>query len=254
MSRARGGRSKLAALMLEDPAVSVEIRRSRGARRLSLSVSHIDGAARLTAPPDCSEASLRRFLDSHRDWLRKALGATPEARLIADGCEIPFAGRLIRIEALRGLRGVRFQDRDSVLEIGGPSKEAGRRAVLWLREQARARLLDRSRAHAQTLGVRFAKISIRDTRSRWGSCSSTGALSYSWRLIFAPESVLDYVAAHEVAHLREMNHSHRFWALVSRLKPDWRDDRDWLRSHGADLHRYQPVKTGPIEHEEDEAA
>lgn len=243
MSRSRGGRTKQAALKLEDPPVSVELRRSRGARRISLSVSHIDGAARLTAPADCPEAALIRFLDSHRDWLRRALRSTPEMRLIGDGRSVPFGDETLLIRAVRGGRGVALRpgvDGDErVLEVGGPPTHTGRRATLWLREQARAQLLDRAERHAQALGQRFTKISIRDTRSRWGSCSSSGALSFSWRLIFAPSRVLDYVAAHEVAHLREMNHSRRFWDLVERLKPDWRDDRDWLRQHGAELHRYQ---------------
>lgn len=253
MSRTRSGNAAVAALMLEDPAVSVEIRRSRAARRLSLSVSHIDGAARLTAPPDCPDSTLLRFLENHRDWLRDALGAAPSVRLIGDGLQIPFAGEPIVVRAAPGKRGVRLLRQDRTLLVGGPASETGRRAVLWLREQARARLLERSTYHAERLQARFSKISIRDTRSRWGSCSSTGALSYSWRLIFAPPSVLDYVAAHEVAHLREMNHSDRFWKLVERLKPDWREDRDWLRQEGAQLHRYQPAGADPSALEDDEA-
>ncbi|MEM9723898.1 MAG: M48 family metallopeptidase, partial [Pseudomonadota bacterium] len=127
----------------------------------------------------------------------------------------------------------------AVLEVGGPVADAGRRALLWLKEQARATLTDRAAWYADQLGAPFSKVSIRDTRSRWGSCSSAGALSFSWRLVMAPPRVLDYVAAHEVAHLREMNHSARFWAVVDGLKPDWRKDRAWLRAHGAGLHCYR---------------
>ncbi|MEL6978087.1 MAG: SprT family zinc-dependent metalloprotease [Pseudomonadota bacterium] len=231
----RGGTS----LQLDDPNVTVSIRRSRAARRFSLSVSHIDGAARLTAPHHSSEAALRRFVEGHRDWLRDALGAAPQAAPICDGADILFEGEPLRIAAQPGSRGVRLRSDAKRLEIGCRPAEAGRRAQLWLREQARSRLFERSRHYADRLGVRFSRISIRDTRSRWGSCSSAGALSYSWRLILAPPRVLDYVAAHEVAHLIELNHSARFWALVDDLKPDWRDDRDWLKRHGAELHRYQ---------------
>ncbi len=128
------------------------------------------------------------------------------------------------------------------LKVGGGPEAVGAKVSVWLRERARERLSERTQVHCQSLGVRFTSITIRDTKSRWGSCSSTGALSYSWRLILAPDDVLDYVAAHEVAHLREMNHSSRFWALVEALKPDWRNHRRWLRDHGAELHRYLSPK------------
>ncbi|MEL6280973.1 MAG: M48 family metallopeptidase, partial [Pseudomonadota bacterium] len=136
-------------------------------------------------------------------------------------------------------RGVRPDFDAGRLDVGGPEVGIDRRVAAWLKEEARAWLLARAGVHAAQLGARFERIAIRDTTSRWGSCSASGALSFSWRLILAPDAVSDYVAAHEVAHLREMNHSARFWALVERLRPDWRAQRDWLRAHGADLHRYQ---------------
>ena len=123
------------------------------------------------------------------------------------------------------------------LLVSGPPEGAPGRARAFLKDAARAALVPAAHGYAEQVGRRAARITLRDTRSRWGSCSSEGALSFSWRLAMAPPEVLDYVAAHEAAHLVEMNHGPRFWALVERLRPDWRESRDWLRRHGGDLHR-----------------
>lgn len=232
-------------LTLSDPPVSVRLNRSRAARRISLSVSRIDGRARVTAPLACPVAEIQAFLESHADWLSAAVARAPDSIPIEPGLLLPFKDGGLRLEHDVARRGVRFLDalEEPRLLIGGPAAGVGRRARAWLREAARAELSERSRVHADALGLRFSRIAVKDTRSRWGSCTSDGALSYSWRLILAPSAVLDYVAAHEVAHLREMNHSARFWALVERLSPEWRRHRDWLKRRGAGLHRY--VVTAP---------
>ncbi len=232
------------------PPIEVALRRRAGARRLSLSVSMIDGRARLTAPEHCGAAEIRRFLERHEAWLRQAASRAAGLAPIDLDCVMPYRGRPLTIQASAAQRGVAPDIAAGAIWVGKGRAPVGRRVVAHLREEARARLLERSLVHAATLDVEFASVSIRDTRSRWGSCSSTGALSYSWRLILAPDDVLDYVAAHEVAHLRELNHSRRFWAEVEKARPDWRRQRDWLRRNGADLHRYQPVEAI----EEDEAA
>jgi len=121
--------------------------------------------------------------------------------------------------------------------VPGPEDAMGARLRGWLRTRARDRLADASDRHAAALGRPYTAITLRDTRSRWGSCTADGRLMYSWRLILAPPEILDYVAAHEVAHLREMNHSPAFWTWVERLYGDWRPARDWLRRNGAGLHR-----------------
>ncbi|MCI4663206.1 MAG: M48 family metallopeptidase [Neomegalonema sp.] len=222
------------------PPIEIALRRRAGARRLSLSVSMIDGRARLTAPDHCDAGEIRRFLERHETWLRQATGRAAGLEPIELGKQMPFRGVMVTLRP-SVQTGVTPDLDDGVIWIGTGRAPVGRRVVARLREEARARLLARSRFHAEALGVSFTSLSIRDTRSRWGSCSSSGALSYSWRLIMAPDDVLDYVAAHEVAHLREMNHSSRFWAEVEKLRPDWRRQRDWLKRHGAELHRYQPV-------------
>jgi hypothetical protein len=110
----------------------------------------------------------------------------------------------------------------------------------WLKREARRKIDERVSWYAEQLGVRPRRITIRDTSSRWGSCSSARSLSFSWRLILAPPAVLDYVVAHEVAHLRELNHKPRFWRLVASLGPEVDDSQAWLSEHGALLHRYAP--------------
>ncbi len=226
------------AMMVGDPPLPVRISRSRRARRLSLSVSRLDGGARLTAPAACSRTEIRAFLAAHQTWLAEAVARAPAPAPLTDGAVIPFEGRPIRLRHAPGRRGVALAPDEPALLVGGAPAALGRRALVWLREQARAALSARSAVHARALGVTVARLSIKDTRSRWGSCSATGAIAYSWRLILAPPDVLDYVAAHEVAHLRELNHSARFWALVAERRPDWRCQRDWLKRHGAELHRY----------------
>ncbi|PKQ12740.1 MAG: M48 family peptidase [Alphaproteobacteria bacterium HGW-Alphaproteobacteria-1] len=219
-----------------NPPVSVTLRRSARARRISLRVSGLDGQVTLTVPRGVSEAEALGFARTKADWLRGHLAARPEAVMVGPGVALPIEGVVRRIEPCAGRQVV---PGDGVLWVPGPEEVMARRLEAWLRARARDRLAVASDHYAGLLGRRFSRLSLRDTRSRWGSCSSKGALSYSWRLILAPPEVLDYVAAHEVAHLAEMNHSPAFWALVARLRPGYQAPRGWLRREGAGLHRYR---------------
>jgi predicted metal-dependent hydrolase len=125
------------------------------------------------------------------------------------------------------------------LVVPGDAGRAGVRVGAFVKTLARERLAAASDRYARQVGRAFSGITLRDPRSRWGSCTAEGALMYSWRLAMAPPDVLDYVAAHEVAHLVEMNHSAAFWAVVARLRPDWKVQRDWLRGQGAELQAYR---------------
>jgi hypothetical protein len=129
-------------------------------------------------------------------------------------------------------------DGERLLCVAGEPPHVDRRIGDFLKREARRDLEAASRRHASTLGVVFKRISVRDQSSRWGSCSNTGVLSFSWRLILAPSVILDYLVAHEVAHLAELNHSRRFWKLVRRMHPDCDRAKVWLDLHGTDLHRY----------------
>ena len=160
----------------------------------------------------------------------------------AHGIVIPLRGVKHRIEHRRGARGTVWSELGPggtpLLCVAGDGPHVGRRVADYLKREAKRDLEAATRSYAQKLGVTLRRVSVRDQSSRWGSCSTTGVLSYSWRLILAPPFVLDYLAAHEVAHLVEMNHSPRFWRTVLRLCPDTRRAKVWLDTNGAGLHRY----------------
>ena len=212
------------------PDVQVRLRRSARARRLSLRVSGVDGRVTLSLPQAVPLATAREFLDRQADWVRGHLADRPRAWVPRIGGVIPVHGRDLPIVA--GPRARLLADRAEVRV----SAAAGPQLAALLRAEARGRLAAACDTHAARLGRRYSALVLRDTRSRWGSCSGAGRLMFSWRLVMAPPEVLDYVAAHEVAHLAEMNHSAAFWAEVARLCPDYTRRRRWLRDHGAVLH------------------
>lgn len=222
-------------LILEgNPPVEVTLRRSARARRLSLRISRLDGRATLTLPTRVPEREGLAFVQSREDWLRKHLADVAPEAPVQIGGTVPFRGVDLALVAGDVRRAKRVDDR---LILPDDPSQTGARVAAFLKLQARDALADASDRYAAALGRPYGKISLRDTRSRWGSCSSAGDLMYSWRLIMAPPQVLDYVAAHEVAHLQHMDHSHRFWAAVERLFPDHKSCRAWLRTHGNALHR-----------------
>jgi predicted metal-dependent hydrolase len=214
------------------PGVDVALRRSAQARRFSLRVSRQTGAVTLTLPLRARESEALTFLRAQEDWLREALvQVAPETPLIF-GALIPVEGQPLILSPGSG-RAIRAEG--GLLWVPGDPARLSARLQAWLKVLARDRLVQAVDRHAAVLGKNVRDITLRDTRSRWGSCTSEGRLMFSWRLIMAPPAVLDYVAAHEVAHLIEMNHSNRFWAVVDQLYPDWQVQRAWLRSEGSAL-------------------
>lgn len=220
-------------IRLDDPEVLVRLTRSARARRFTLSVR--GGEARLTAPAAAPEADTRRFLLRQSGWLRDALARSPERVKVAPGATIMLDGAPVRLIDSGATRGPCALREAGLLT---PSRNAGPAVAAFLRMRAQGRLTQSAGRAAATLGARCGRVSLRDTRSRWGSCTSRGDLAFSWRLAMAPVEVQDYVAIHEAAHLREMNHGPAFWALVARLCPDYRARRAWLRREGASLHAY----------------
>lgn len=215
------------------PPVEVHLRRSARARRFTLRVSRLDGRVTLSLPARAREAEAMAFLGTQEAWLRRTLAGLPApGGLVGPGIRLPVEGRALLLTPAAG-RSIRVEG--EALMIPGDPAHLPARLQAWLKARARDRLVAATDAHARALDRRVARVTLRDTRSRWGSCSAQGALMYSWRLIMAPPAVLDYVAAHEVAHLVEMNHSPAFWAVVGRLCPDWPAHRAWLRSEGTAL-------------------
>ncbi|MFU8777209.1 MAG: M48 family metallopeptidase [Roseovarius sp.] len=223
-------------MLAGNPPVELCLRRSAKARRISLRVSGLDGRVTLTIPRGVTESEALAFARSRADWLRGHLAEWPDQRSVGIGCTLPVEGEMLRIASGSGRRIVREA---ALLCVPGPAESVPARLEGWLKARGRDRLAAASDHYAALLGRRYSRLTLRDTRSRWGSCSAKGALSYSWRLILAPPAVLDYVAAHEVAHLAQMNHSPAFWAEVARLMPDYETPRAWLRREGSALHRYR---------------
>jgi predicted metal-dependent hydrolase len=220
----------------------VRMRRHRQARRYTLRIAAATREVILTMPPRGTVKEAREFAQKHGGWIAARLGRLPEALRFAHGIAVPLRGVPHRITHRRGARGTVWTETDSnglrLLCVAGEAPHIDRRIGDFLRREAKRELEAASLRYASELGVSVRRVSVRDQASRWGSCSTAGVLSYSWRLILAPGFVLNYLAAHEVAHLVEMNHSVRFWRLVRRLFPDHERAKVWLDVHGSDLHRY----------------
>jgi predicted metal-dependent hydrolase len=213
------------------------VRRHPRARRTSLRLT-VDGDGIVVVIPACRPleygvAIARR----HAQWIRDRLDALPSRVRFTDGAVLPICGRPRVVRHAATLRAGVSED-DALLIVGGPVEAVPGSIEAWLRNEARRVSMELACAKGEHLGRAPQRVSVRDTRSRWGSCSSAGALSLSWRLILAPPAVLDYVVAHEVAHLVERGHGPDFWRTVARLTEHMDAARTWLRRHGRELFRY----------------
>ena len=217
--------------------VPIEVRRHRRARRLTLRLDPQSGAARLVIPQRTPLAEGLLFAQHKAAWIARQLDALPTRVPFAEGARLPILGIAHEIRgAPRARRGVWRED--GRLWVSGRPEHLPRRVGDFLKREARQELEARAHAKAAAVERRVARVTLRDTRSRWGSCSSEGRLNFSWRLILTPEAVLDYVVAHEVAHLVHMNHGARFWKLVARLTPEVEGPCRWLKEQGHAVQRY----------------
>jgi predicted metal-dependent hydrolase len=220
----------------------VALRRRATAKRITLRVSSATGEVVLTIPERTELSTAQRFATSHGDWIATRLARVPERVALRPGAVVPLRGVPHRVVHYSNGRGTTRADRgpkgEPIIAVSGEAPHVARRVKEFLEAEARRELANAVRRHAAKLGATPKRITVRDTTSRWGSCSAKGALSFSWRLILAPPFVLDYLAAHEVAHLRELNHSHRFWRLAYALCPRTEEAERWLKRHGSELHRF----------------
>jgi predicted metal-dependent hydrolase len=222
-------------IALGTPPVSVTVRQSANARRLTLRLNRFNGEATLTVPARTGQSLISEFLDRQESWLRAQIENAPQRVRPAFGDEVPVEGEMLTlVDAARGP--VRRQP--GGLAVPGGPDAIGPKLLAYLKTLARERLSEATGYHAGVLGKSVSRLTLRDTRSRWGSCTSAGNLMFSWRLVMAPPEVLDYVAAHEVGHLVHMDHSPAFWDVVSDLIGDFREPRRWLRREGVSLHRF----------------
>jgi len=224
--------------MIDGQAVIVPVRRSARARRMILHMDAARGGPLLTLPVTGNLAEARRFLDTHSGWLATRLARLPEARPFADGALFPLRGEACRIVHIGGRGLIRLAVRGQERQVIVPGEEGylPRRLGDWLRAEARSDLQAAVKRPAARIGAAISALRVGDAKTRWGSCTRRGVLSFSWRLILAPPFVLDYLAAHEVAHLDQMHHGPAFWRLVARLDPDFKKARTWLKTHGPGLH------------------
>ncbi|MDC0345067.1 M48 family metallopeptidase [Planktomarina sp.] len=218
------------------PEIKVLLRPSRRASRLSLRISRLKGQVTLSLPLSCPMVQAENFVLEKESWIRAHLADLPRVAQAGFDRQLPFAGRQLTICPGAGRQVELSGDR---LLVPGRESLVPARVKAFLKLQARLALQEAVDRFSERLGRPYGRLTLRDTTSRWGSCSTQGNLNFSWRLIMAPPEVLRYVAAHEVAHLEQMNHSAAFWALVERLFPGHQAQRDWLKRHGEDLHRYQ---------------
>ncbi len=227
---------------IDGETVPVAVRRNPQARRLTLRIEPGSGALKMSAPPHVGDSEIKRFAERNRHWVRAKRARMPALNRPEDGAMIAYFGiehRIVATGKLRGLVAVDTIAGEPVLLVPGRSEHLCRRLADFMKARARHALAQQVERHSIVLGCRAAAIRITDTNSRWGSCSSRRTLSFSWRIIMAPPEILDYLAAHEVAHLLEMNHSDRFWDLVKQLCPQMERHRAWLRAHGSKLHAVQ---------------
>lgn len=234
---------ELASTLSDDLGLPVEFTRSAKAANLTMRVDSRRRHLRVTLPPNARAHRVEAFLRGHEGWIRAQAAKVPDRVPFLPGSVVPVLG-LPR--TIRQLEGERFPAR---LADGpdGPAIEVGRteyvetKVLALLRSEAARKLGRLTRVKAEAIGKAVRGVTIKDTTSRWGSCSSTGDIAYSWRIVMAPPEIVDYLAAHEVAHLAEMNHGPRFWRIcrsLSGIDPDRANG--WLQAHGTRLMRYGP--------------
>ena len=226
-----------------DRVVPYVVKRSSVARQVRFEIKAGTGLT-VILPRRCNLDAVTEMLEAKRRWILEKMdrfvGTTQPAGngRLSFGDAVPFLGQEVRIVGCRGLRSV------GTVELHGQSLMVQRDSACsdlesllerWYRAQAASVLERKAREFATAFGVSYGRFTIRGQRTRWASCSHRGTLSFNWRLIMAPESVVDYVVIHEVAHLKEMNHTKRFWESVAERCPSWRERKKWLDDHGTEL-------------------
>lgn len=221
----------------EGRAIPIDVRVSRRARRISIKVDSRTGDVELVLPPRTAVSRGLAFAQAEVRWVLRQLDALPDRVPFEDGAVVPYRGDPHEIRHHDRLRGGVWLE-SGFINVACGSAHLSRRVRDWFRNEARTETARLAHEKAAIVGKRVRRVAIRDQKTRWGSCSPSGDLSFNWRIVLAPPFALDYLVAHEVAHLREANHSRAFWAIVAELTPHMTDGRAWLRTHGNRLHRY----------------
>lgn len=217
--------------------VKTKIRVNRRARRVILRVDPIEGALNITSPSKRAIPEAIAFARSSAAWICKELATGASANPFQNDGTFPLLGREIRISNDASARRRTKLDGET-LHVGGTEEHINRRVVEWLKKEARSNIVTLVDQYTSTLEKDYGRITVRDTKSRWGSCSSDGSLSFSWRIVLAPQPIFDYVVAHECAHLVHLNHSPAFWRVVDSLGVDAKAASIWFDRNGAALHAW----------------
>jgi predicted metal-dependent hydrolase len=225
-------------LAIDGEKVAVNVRFNPRARRIVMRIHPITGEVTVTAPPRTGMVEAMAFARGEAAWISDQRGAVPSPVAFAPGAIVPFGGVPHRIASSVHKGPAPVWREAGQIFVSGKPEHVSRRLTDFFKREAKKAMETRAVELGAQIGVRPARVTVRDTATRWGSCSSSRSLSFSWRLVFAPEFVRDYVVAHEVAHLKEMNHGPKFWAHVRALNPDDKKARRWLREHGRGLLRY----------------
>lgn len=223
-------------VLIEDRSLPLVIKTNSKAKRLTLRL-HPKGEIILSTPLAYSSKQAVKFIEKSKPWLKKQLAKTYQEHSYVEGMSLPILGKQYELRHKPSTSFRVWWEEDHVL-VHAPVEKFGAFVQKSLYQVANQFLQQRTTLYANHLEKSVNRISLRDTRSRWGSCSVNGNISYCWRLVFAPEQVADYVCAHEVAHLLEMNHSPQFWQIVGNLCPDYKQLRQWLRQNGKSLFQY----------------
>lgn len=223
----------------------VRVRESRRAKTVRIIV----GPRRpleVIVPRGLGAGDVDAFLEDKRSWVEtkiaeaRAISERPPQLGLGRAGTVWLAGRELPIERRNGRRAIAMLEGDRLV-VFGPDENAAAAVERWYRREARRRIADVVRREAERLGYEYQAIGIRDPRTRWGSCSRRGNLSFSWRLLLGPDDVLEYVVVHELCHLREPSHRKPFWRLLESVRPGWQEQARWLREHGQELHAYDPA-------------
>ena len=230
----------------------VVTRVNKRAKRLILKVDPVAGEVHLTIPSKRCLKEAMQFAVERGSWIADQLDQNLRARPFAHGTEFSLMGAPFVLNHSGGVRSLvrQIAGEPNILSVGGDPAHVNRRTVDWLKQHARRVFAERSDFYCQQIDRQYRAIRIRDTRSRWGSCSASGVLSYSWRLVLAPRDIVEYVAAHECVHLIHMNHSPAYWRDLAALGVDARGAKEWFRLHGQGLFSYGAQPTSPTQHQD----
>ena len=222
---------------IDNNEISVSFRESIKAKRLLLSIDARKGIPKIVVPKGSTKSEVDLFLDKEASWILQKLKELPQPTLFENGTKVPVMGTCCKIVHLP-LLPLTVQREGNEIIVGGQHQELKNKITRWLMDISHEKVKELAEKKAHQVNGQISSVKVRDPQTRWGSCSNKGNLSFSWRLVLAPPSVMDYVVSHEVAHLKEFDHGARFWKLVSHLCPGYKRPRSWLSKYGSKLLRY----------------